>query len=66
MTNSDFTVKTVSLTDKQYAQIIYTTHFLKGLCALVEESSLDITADSITPLIVNAVLDLERLLDVNV
>lgn len=65
MTNNDSTVETVSLTNQQYAQIIYTTHFLKALCALVEESSLDISADSITPLIVNAALDLERLLNLN-
>lgn len=60
MTTENFnTNETVTLTNQQYATVLYVSHFLKQLCALVDESSLTISADSITPLLHNVALDLD-------
>lgn len=56
--------KTVTLTDKQYATALYVSDFLKRLCALVDESSLAISANSITPMLLDAALDLDQALGV--
>lgn len=59
MTTENSNSQTVTLTNQQYATVLYVSHFLKGLCDLVEQSSLNISADSITPMIQNVLLDLD-------
>lgn len=57
---------TVTLTAEQYAQTLYFTHFVKQLCCFVDESSVDIAANAITPMLFCAAADFEKSLGVTI
>lgn len=55
---------TVTLTAEQYAKTLYFTHFVKSLCSFVDESSVDIAANSITTMLFCAAADFEKVLGI--
>lgn len=55
---------TVTLTAQQYANTLHFAHFVKSLCNFVDDSSVDISANSITTMLFCAASDFEKSLGV--
>lgn len=62
MTTENSNLKTVTLTAEQYAKALYCSHFLCNLFDLIDDSGLNLSSHTFTPLATIVALDLRNIL----